>query len=72
MNSGEAIARAIFIGTLSTWMLALLNGWFFMLIVGAIHAEWIPQLPTIGYWWSVLIVAVLRTVFGPMKVTTNG
>lgn len=41
---------------------ALVNfyrGWIFMLVVGVIHAEWIHQLPTIGYWWSVLVSTLL-------------
>jgi predicted MFS family arabinose efflux permease len=40
---------------------ALLGGWLFMLAVGVAHAHWIPQLPTIGYWWSALIIWLLPT-----------
>jgi hypothetical protein len=39
---------------------ALLGGWFFMLGVGVVHAEWLPQVPTLGYWWAVLIGYLLR------------
>lgn len=38
-------------------------GWMFMLAVGIAHAEWIPALPTIGYWWSVLLVVMTRGLF---------
>ncbi len=39
---------------------ALLGGLLFMLAVGVMHAEWLPGLPTIGYWWAVLIAYLLR------------
>jgi hypothetical protein len=42
---------------------ALLGGWELMLAVGVIHAEWIRQLPTVGYWWAVLVVYLLRGIF---------
>lgn len=42
---------------------ALAGGWALMLAVGVIHAEWVRQLPTVGYWWAVLLVALLRGVF---------
>jgi hypothetical protein len=41
------------------FLIALMRGWLFMLTVGVIHAHWLPQLPTIGYWWSVLIWALM-------------
>lgn len=46
-----------------TALSALLNGWMFMLAIGVIHAEWLRQLPTIGYWWAVLVVYLLSGVF---------
>lgn len=39
----------------------LLGGLMFMLAVGVIHHEWIPALPTLGFWWSVLVSALLRS-----------
>lgn len=42
---------------------ALSNGFMLMLAVGVAHAEWIPQLPTIGYWWACLLVYLLHGVF---------
>lgn len=38
----------------------LMAGWFLMLAVGIAHAEWLPMLPTIGFWWAVLLVVLLR------------
>lgn len=40
-----------------------LGGWALMLAVGVAHAEWLPGLPTVGYWPSVLLVLLLRGVF---------
>jgi drug/metabolite transporter (DMT)-like permease len=48
----------------------LLGGLFFMLAVGIAHAEWLPQLPTIGYWWAVLICGLVGSAIarpGPSK-----
>lgn len=44
-----------------------LKGFLLMLAVGIIHAHWIPQLPTIGYWWAVLVMAVLPSFGGSTK-----
>jgi hypothetical protein len=54
-----------FLGALASWLLTLassvlIGGWFFMLGVGVIRAEWLPQVPTLGYWWAVLIAYLLR------------
>jgi hypothetical protein len=49
-------------GCLGALVLFVLNnldsGWMLMLGVGVIHAEWIPQLPTLGF---CLIAYLLRT-----------
>ncbi|MEV0646044.1 hypothetical protein AB0I28_12340 [Phytomonospora sp. NPDC050363] len=38
--------------------LAILSGaWTFMLTVGVLRGEWVHNLPTLGYWDSVLITA---------------
>ena len=34
--------------------------WLFMLAVGVIHHEWIESCPTIGFWWAILVAALLR------------
>lgn len=36
----------------------LVTGWMLMLIVGVVHAEWIPQLPTIGFGLALLLSAL--------------
>jgi hypothetical protein len=41
----------------------LTTGWMLMLAVGVAHAEWLPMLPTIGYWWAVLLVVLTRPLF---------
>jgi hypothetical protein len=41
----------------------LLGGLYLMLAVGIAHAEWIHKLPTIGYWWAVLMVVLVRPAF---------
>jgi hypothetical protein len=52
---GKAI-RAL-LGSLATSAVAaLLKGWLFMFAVGVAHSHWLHGLPTIGYWWAVLIV----------------
>ena len=38
------------------------RGWMLMLAVGIAHAEWVPGLPTIGYWWSCLLVWLLMGI----------
>lgn len=33
--------------------------WLLMLIVGIVHADWLPALPTVGYWTTLLLCALL-------------
>lgn len=47
----------------------LWRGWELMIVVGIIHAEWIPQLPTLGYWWAVIIATLLA---GALSTTSTG
>jgi hypothetical protein len=47
----------------------LLRGWMLMLAVGIIHAEWLPALPTLGYWWACMIVMLLNGVFSIVPST---
>jgi hypothetical protein len=42
---------------------AFFGGWMLMLSVGIAHLNWLPQLPTIGYWVAVLLVALMKGVF---------
>jgi len=50
---------------------AFSGGWMLMLAVGIAHAHWLPALPTIGYWWAVLIVTLMRGVFSRTPVTKD-
>lgn len=59
---GKAIENLI-VAVLTSVIGAFLGGWFFMLGIGVLHAHWWSELPTIGYWWAVLTVALLRGVF---------
>lgn len=47
-------------GQITLAVVALINGWMLMLAVAVTHEHWIPELPTIGYWWAVLITWLLR------------
>lgn len=48
---------------------AFFGGWMLMLSVGIIHLHWLPELPTVGYWIAVLVVALMRGVFSRMPET---
>lgn len=39
---------------------SVLGGWLMMLMVGIIHAQWIPQLPTVDYGTAFLVASLLR------------
>ena len=43
--------------------LAPVRWWLFMLGVGVVHHEWIPELRTIGFWWSAVVVELLGAAF---------
>jgi len=59
-----------FIGTMLMSAVSALSGGFnLMLAVGVAHAEWVPPLPTIGYWRAVLLVFLLRGTFSAIKST---
>jgi hypothetical protein len=57
-----------------TWFLSivialiewLFSAWMLMLIVGIVHAEWLPQLPTIGFG-----LACLLGLFSPAALTVR-
>lgn len=49
----------------------LLVAWVFMIGIGVIHAEWLGELPTIGYAASVgvsTMLLVLVAVFAPSTI----
>jgi hypothetical protein len=41
--------------TIASW---LISAWTLMLTVGIVHAEWIPQLPTIGFRLALLLAGI--------------
>lgn len=41
-------------------IMALVGGWLFMLAIGIVHHEWIRSCPTIGFFWSVTLAALVR------------
>ena len=56
-----------------TWtVMNFLSAWMFMLAVGVAHAVWIRSLPTLGYWWSLLLVYLLRAAFVPYASGKTG
>jgi hypothetical protein len=59
---GKAIA-AFFTQLLISALTFMMRGFWLMLAVGIVHHEWWPAIPTIGYWWSVLVVSLLCGVF---------
>jgi hypothetical protein len=63
----QGCATGLFVSTAD----ALLTGWILMLAVGVAHAEWIRQLPTIGYWWAVVLVALTRGLFRAVSTKTK-
>lgn len=42
------------------FLASLMQGFMFMIGVGVVHHEWMPTIPTVGYWWSVIIVMLFR------------
>lgn len=57
------VIRAFITNLIVSILGALFGGWMLMLAVGIAHHDWVPGLPTIGYWWSALLVSLLRGVF---------
>lgn len=42
-----------------------MRAWLLMLAVGVVHHDVWPAVPTIGYWWSCLLCALLATFLPP-------
>jgi len=51
---------------------SLAAGWALMLAIGVIHHEWIPQCPTIGYWWAVLLALLIRMALHTFGGSSSG
>ncbi|SCL33059.1 hypothetical protein GA0070616_4624 [Micromonospora nigra] len=58
-------------GALAALAWAAVLGWLFMLTVGVIRSEWLPDLPTIGYGPAVLVVGLVSGVVGMMRGTPS-
>lgn len=56
-----AFLGKLFTTLLTGFLTALVAGWMFMLAVAVMHEHWIPGLPTIGFWWAVLVAGLLRS-----------
>jgi hypothetical protein len=67
---GKALQGCI-TGQVTSILNALFGGWMLMLTAGIVHAEWITSLPTVGYWWAVAIVALMRGVFSRIPKTES-
>jgi hypothetical protein len=52
---------------LAAFLHALLAGWAFMLAVDVANDHWAPQLPSIGFWWAVLVAWLLRSALTPRQ-----
>lgn len=56
----------------------LMTAWMLMLMVGVVHAEWIPQLPTIGFGLALLLAfltmvrALVAAVLAEVGKAING
>lgn len=49
----------ILLWLLLSFVYSALSGWAFMIAVGVAHAEWVPSLPTIGFWPAFIIAMLL-------------
>lgn len=41
------------------------EAWFLMILVGVVHHEWLPMVPTIGYSTAILIASILTLMALP-------
>lgn len=64
------VAKGCVTSIITSTLTYLFRGWMVMLAVGIIHAEWLPNLPTLGYWWAVAIVALLSGTFSVIPPKT--
>ena len=54
------VIGVVLVQALVTAVASMLFGLFLMLAVGVVHHEWIAACPTIGYWWAVVLVFLIR------------
>jgi hypothetical protein len=55
------MSKPKFLGMVAIWAGAhLARGWPLMLAAGIAHHDWTPAIPPLGFWWAVLIAALLQ------------
>lgn len=57
----DVIFAALFTGILR----AAVGGWAFMIAVGVAHAEWVHNLPTVGFGTSIILSAFFALALVP-------
>lgn len=62
MKAVEHLARTLVRSALFVATGAPVVGWWLMLLMGILHHEIHPSIPTIGYWPSVFIMALAKPV----------
>lgn len=60
---GKALSGC-FTALVTSGLMGFLKGWLFMLAVAVMHDHWVPQLPTIGYWWACAVMWLLPSLGG--------
>lgn len=64
MNIFEGIVSAVITIVVVAVLGAFFGGWLLMLTVGVIHGEWLPMMPTIGFWSAVKVSVMLSLMIG--------
>lgn len=64
MSAGTIIVSWLITLAIMVAVGAMIGGWLLMLTVGVIHGEWLPMMPTLGYWSAVKVSAMLSLLFG--------
>ena len=58
-SSGCAKAVGSLVMSATSW---LLTAWYLMLLVGIVHRDWLPKLPTISYGLALLIALLFNWI----------
>lgn len=53
-----AVARYALI-TLIALLGLVIESWAFMILIGVVHSEWLPMMPTISYWSALRVGAAM-------------
>lgn len=57
-------------GVLVRLIFAPIDGWLFMLAVGIVHDHWWPAVPTIGFWWALMLAVLFNAIFAGTRRTS--